>query len=186
MSEPAVIETSELTIEKPIFHEWAMKIRQMQSDVIDAHLGICKTADALCVAAWAIGKQLIVCKEAVNPDTGRPVIQHGIWTTFLEQCGIGRSTAWNYMNLAKRFPNEVLLRNAGLRRGYQTLLVPAGKPRTRSAVVKQGKAAKYMRAANDLHKVLNSLDKYDAEVVRADLRLLFDELGKLYGPNDAN
>ena len=186
MSETAVIKSTGAVIEKPVFHEWAVDIRRMQSEVIDAHEGICKTADALCVAAWEIGKRLIFCKEAINPDTGRPVIQHGIWSTFLEQCDIGRSTAWNYMSLAKRFTSEAELRKAGLRRGYQTLLVPVGKSRARSAVVKQGKAGGYMRAANDLHKVLNSLDQYDAEVLRADLRLLFDELGKLYASNGSN
>jgi hypothetical protein len=180
MSDSAVLEATELSIEKPIFHEWAVKIRTMQLGVIDAHAGICKTADALCVAAWQIGKKLIWCREQINPETGRPVIQHGIWQTFLEQCGLPKSTAWNYMNLAKRFNTEAELRNTGLRKGYQSLLVPAGNQRKRSVVVKQGKAAKYMRAANDLHKVLNSLGDYDTDTLRGDLRLLFDELTKLY------
>ena len=184
MSETAVLEPAELSIEKPIFHEWALKIRQMQLEVVDTHDGICRTADALCVAAWQIGKRLIWCREQKNPETGRPSIQHGIWQTFLEQCGLPKSTAWNYMNLAKRFGTETELRNIGLRKGYLSLLVPAGQTRAKSAVVKAGKAGRYMRAANDLHKVLNNLGKYDVQVLKADLRLLFDELGKLYANAD--
>lgn len=174
-------ETAELLIEKPIFHQWAIEIRGMQLQVNEEHNGICKAADQLCVLAWQIGKRLIGCKEAVDPDTGHAVIQHGVWSTFIEQCGMCRATAWNYMNLAKKFSSETELRNTGLRKGYQTLLVPAGKARARSVTVKAGKAGRYMRAANDLHKVLNSLDQYNADTLRADLRLLFDELTKLYG-----
>lgn len=183
MTENPTVETQESVIEKPIFHQWAVEIREMQTEITDKHGGICKAADALCVMAWRIGKRLMDCRQATVTVNGidHAAIPHGIWTTFIDQCGLDRMTAWRYTTLAKRFATEQALMNEGLRKGYLAMLVPPGKARAKSAVVRQTRVGRYMQAANDLHKVLNNLGRYNVETLRTDLRLLFEELQKLYG-----
>jgi hypothetical protein len=132
------VETQELTIEKPIYHQWAVEIREMQSGIADNHAGICKAADQLCVMAWRIGKRLITCKEAVSAKD-----QHAA------------NSARHLVNFHRTMRNE---------------------PPDGVAVHDSRKTVR-----NDLHKVLNNLGKYNVETLRTDLRLLYDELQKLYG-----
>lgn len=168
------------SIPAPIYVSWAREIHAMQDDLARDHSGIQRMADELCIKAWKIGRRLIECREATHG--ANRVIPFGVWKDFIAACGMSEPTAWRYSQLARLYPTQDQLLSAGLRKGYLALLVPAkaGDPNVDDTQITKTANGKYMRAANDLHKVLNNIHEFDQDTVRNDLRLLFAELAKLF------
>lgn len=66
----------------------------------------------------SVGKRLIVLKE---------MCEHGDFENALEEIGLGKTTAWNYMNVAKRFAglDPDVTEQLGMTRLYKMLAAPA-------------------------------------------------------------
>lgn len=157
----------------PHYAALAGEIRELQSEIAGMHGGIRATGEKMVLKAWEIGQKL---------RTARTAVKHGLWGSFLEACEINSVTAWRYVQLANEYETKDQLLATGMRKGYLSLaLLPPKAAQGDSAKITGTQTGKYLRAANDLHKVLNSLEEYDRDLLKNDLRLLFKELAEFYG-----
>ncbi len=166
----------------------AREINRLHEEVVRRTAESKDALHAALAAAWSAGQLLNAEKKRVRRTMGG-----GAWLLWLEEHFRGtRRTASNYMRLAASVADVSFLQGFSLRQAYFRLGI-ATEPKSRATSVHVEPLPAHVRLATRLVRAIKEesgdfeqLSPAQVAAFRQDLRVLYDQLRRLFEPTSNN